>query len=201
MPAVAGFETLPPELRAWLIHTWRRTGYGQNAEVAAELNVRLRSYWRQTEADGSPPQYDASTVYRWARHQRNRTAQIQYAAELRAATIAALPDPDPDLAARAGAYMEGRLIEAIEDLDAIGELDPATRMTALTQAASAITARRRVETQQAQADLARAKWDAEQAIRAEERTKAADQAEGAARGQGVSPEGIAALRAAIMGAL
>jgi len=199
MPPVPGIERLPPEHRAWLLREWRRTGWGDNARIAQDLNLRLSNQARDdgTEAEA----WDASTIYRWARVERTRTGQIRFAAELRAATIAALPDDDPGLADRVGAYMEGRLVEALEDLDAIEALDPLARIDALTKASQATTARRRVGTQQAQADLARAKWESEQQIRREERAQAADRVANAARGQGVSADGIAALRAAIEGAL
>ncbi len=193
---MSGFDTLAAEHRAWLVRAWRATGYGQNERLAAELALRLRAEDPAAEAP------DPSTLYRWARAERARAGQIKYAAELRAATLAALPDDQPGLADRVGAYLEGRLVEALEDLDGIADgLDPLARLAALTDAHKATTARRRVDVAKDTAGLARARFEAEQAIRAEERAKAAGAAEGAARAQGLSPDGIAALRAAIMGAL
>lgn len=217
MPKVSGFETLSAEHRAWLLSQWRRTGYGDNARLAVALAERLAG---DPDTALEPP--DATTVWRWARGEKARGAKIRYAAELRAATIAALPEDDPGLADRVGAYMEGRMVEAIEDLDGLDDLDPLARIDTLTKLTQANTNRRRVATDRdraaldreraevdrarldiarAQAALSREKWEAEQAARREEREKAAGAAEGAARSQGVSAEGIAALRAAIMGAL
>ena len=195
MPVISGFETLPPEHRAWLIREWRRTGYGDNARLAGLLGERLRVDDPAAEAPA------ASTLHRWARVEKARAGRIRYTAELRAATIAALPEDDPDLNAKVGAYMEGRLVEALEDLDTLADLDPLERLAALTDAHKATTARRRVTIAQDQADLARQKFDAEQAIRADEKAKALAAATQAGRGEGVSPAAIDAIRAAIMGEL
>lgn len=196
MPAVPGFETLATVHRAWLLAQWRRTGYGECERIARDLGERLRA----DDPDAVAPA--PSTVYRWARAEKARAGRVRYAAELRAATIAALPADLPDLSERVGAYMEGRLVEAMEDLDHVAsDLDPAARLTALIEAHKATTARQRVQIAKDQADLARERFAAEQAIRAEARAQAAGAAEQAARTQGISAEGIAALRAAILGAL
>ena len=195
MPVVSGFETLPAEHRAWLIREWRRAGYGDNERLARALGERLRA------DDPAATDPAASTLYRWARAEKARAGRIRYTAELRAATIAALPEDDPDLNAKVGAYMEGRLVEALEDLDALADLDPLERLAALTDAHKATTARRRVTIAQDQADLARQRFEAEQAIRADEQAKALAAATQAARGEGVSPAAIEAIRAAMMGNL
>lgn len=200
MPRVSGYETLPPEHRAWLLREWRRRGYGDTARIAEELAARLTA----DGLDGDPLIPEApsvSTVWRWAKAAQARDSQVRFAAELRAATIAALPEDDPTLADRVGAYMEGRVVEALEELDTLEGLDPLERIDALAKLTAANTSRRKVHLERERQELARARFDAEQAIRNEERSKAAGAAESAARTQGVSPEGIAALRAAIMGAL
>jgi hypothetical protein len=198
MPNVSGWEKLPSEHRAWLLSQWRRSGWGDNQRIAAELGERLAA---APEAGIEPP--GEVTVWRWAKKEQRRQAQIRYTAELRAATVAALPADQPELADRVGAYLEGRLVEAIEDLDAVEVegADPIAKLEVLVSAHRATTDRRRAEIQRRNAELARERFEHELQIRAEERTKAAGAAEQAARAQGVSAEGIAALRAAIEGQL
>lgn len=190
---VSGWETLPPEHRAWLLAQWRRTGYGQSERLAAELGERLRADPECAELD--PPSH--TTVYRWARKQRRRAAEIRYTAELRAATVAALPEEDASAAERVGAYLENRVVEALEDLDALEGLDPRARVDAYTAAQLANTARRRVAVQQEQAELARVKWEAEQAARREAAQDLADRA--ASEGESVTPERLRAMVREIYG--
>lgn len=210
MPRVPGIDTLPPEHRRWLQAQWRhRTGWGDNTRLSQELNQRLKQDWgiRQPADqpilgyEDRPDSFSASSLWRWAQADRRRAEAITHAAELRVALVAALPQDQPELADRAAAYLEARIVETIEELDSLDGVDPVKRLEALTKAQTANTGRRKLDTERDRQELARQKWEAEQAIRAEEKAKAAASMESAARGQGVSPEGIAALREAILGAL
>lgn len=196
MALVSGFEKLAPGHRAWLLNRWRRNGYSDHERTAAALAARLRD-----DPEHTDPPPDTSTVWRWARKQHARAEQIRYSAELTAATIAALPDNDPALTAKVGAFLEGRIVEAVQEIEASEELPAAERLAVFTAAQSANTQRRRADTAAETARLARERWESEQAIRREERAKAAGAAETAARAAGISPAGISALRAAIEGAL
>lgn len=195
MPRVPGLDTLPPEARRWLQTQWRRhTGWGDNQRLAEELSQRLTQ-------EGRTETYSPSTLWRWAQVDRRQAEAITHAAELRLAVIAGLPQDQPELADRAGAYLEGRIVEAIEDIDALEDLDPIARLEALIKAQQANTGRRRIDTERERAELARQRWEAEQAIRAEAKTQAAESMAHAAARQGVSAEGIEALRLAILGGL
>ena len=195
MPRVPGIDTLPPEHRRWLQAQWRRrTGWGGNTQLAEQLSARLAE-------EGLHADYSPSTLWRWAQADKRQAEAVAHAAELRIAIVAALPEDVPELADRAGAYLESRIVETIEELDGLDGLDPIGRLEALIKAQQANTGRRKLDSDRERQELARQKWEAEQAIRAEEKAKAAASMESAARGQGVSPEGIAALREAILGAL
>lgn len=191
MPEVSGFERLPAAAKAWLAAEWRRTGYGDNPRIARELAARLRA------ADPAADLPSERSVSRWAATERDRQAVIRYAAEFRVATLAALPDGAEALLPRLLADLDAQVYEQIEAARAAGTLDLGT----LANAHKALTARQRAITAAEQAALERAKWQAEQAARADERAKAAGAAETAVRAQGMTPEGIAAVRAAIEGAL
>ena len=211
MPQVSGYDRLPAEHRAWLLREWRRTGYGDNARVAEDLAKRLAS--DPDTADFDAP--DPSTVWRWARAEKRRASEIRYIAELRAATVAALPAEDPALLERIGQHVELYAVQGLEDLERLEDASPRDRISAAAEVSRANTARRKVLLDRERAELdreraeldrervaiARERWEAEQAARREEREKAAGVAEAAARSQGVSPAGIEALRAAILGAL
>lgn len=194
MPRVAGFELLSAEHRAWLLGQWRRTGYGDNARIAEELNARLA-------ADGLEASYEGTTVWRWAKDHKASAAKIRYAAELRAATIAALPDDDPALSDKVGAYLDSRIVETFEQIAELEDIPATERAEALGVLSRANTAKRKIHLDKDRQELARARFEAEQEIRRAEREKAAGAAETAARQQGLGPESIAAIRAAITGAL
>ena len=181
MAPVPGIERLPTEHRAWLLGQWRRTGYGAHEDTANALNARLA-------ADGIDEEYSTSTLWRWAKAEKARGARIRYTAELRAATIAALPDDDPGLAEKVGAYVEGRIVEALEDLDHIEDLAPMDRLSALVDAAQANTSRRRALTAAQRADLDRAKFEAAEAIRKQAIEQAAERVGAAAEARGLSAE-------------
>lgn len=197
MAAVSGFSRLPAELRAWLLGEWRRCGYAESERLARELAERLAA---RPDLELDPP--DQSTVWRWGQKEKDRAEQVRFAAEVTAATLAAIPDNDEAARRKIGAMVE---MHIVHDLAAIQDLrdatDPVSRLKILAKIQASQTARDRAEVERIKADLARERFDAEQAARLEEREKAAETAGKAALKQGVSPAGIDALKQAIMGAL
>jgi hypothetical protein len=156
----SGWDRLPEEQRAWLIAQWRRSGWGEHERIAAGLAARLSADPEALAAvGGSPP--SVRTVTRWAAEDRRERARVRMLAEMRAATAEVVRETHPEAADPVGAYLEDRLVDALEEIDrAAADLDPLARLAALTGVQRATTERRRAEIAARQADLARERFEA-----------------------------------------
>lgn len=192
MPPVDGYSLLPPEVRAWFDRTLRERGFGDYEAITQQLAEMLH-----TAGWTAPP--SVSTVGRWGQRRKAAMAATLRVSEILSSIHDAAPDEGAKRTSGLSALIQDRIVNLLFELEessaAADDGDPAAKLDTghlLAKLASAIS-------QMQRADIAQRKWQSDTERAAV--TAAADRAEQVAATRGVSPDGIAALRQAIMGAL
>jgi len=186
MPAPALIPRLPSEIRAWLDEQLRVRGFGDYEALTGALNARLAAH-------GLTVTLSMQTVGRYGLGLKQKVARIQAATIAAQAIAAAAPDDEAQQSAAVTSLLSTEMFEQLMTLDdAQGMDDQAQRIDLIARAA-------RAHADLTRASIAQRKWAGE--VRRAALTEAASRVETAARTQGVSPAGIAALRDAIRGAL
>lgn len=182
MPSRSKIFTLPPELRADLDRRLVDSGFGGYCDLADWLTEQgyqisksaLHQYGSKLEADFERTMGEVQRTQRMAQAYADANPDERNA--LTGATVR--------IAQESLLRITMALRQAEEDPAALAKLMPN-----VTRALADL----------GRLDITREKWGRE--LAQAERTAAADRAEEVAVGKGVSPDGITALRAAIMGAL
>lgn len=194
MPSVSGFDLLPPEIRAWFDATLRARGFGDYEALTEELGRRLTAAgW------AAPPAL--STVGRWGKARKAAMQSTLRVAELLSALHDAAPDQGAKRTAGLATLVQDKIVGMlfrIAEIEEANESEPAD--AGLQLELGKLYAKLGTSVAQMQrAEIQQRKWAAE--VERAALTEAAGRAATAAQSAGVSPGGIAALRAAIMGAL
>jgi len=173
--------TLPPELKAWLDAELVRRGFSDYVQLAADLQAQGVSISK-------------SGIHRYGSQFEKRMAQLKMSNEQARALVDASPDDEDKLGAAVIRLTQDRIFNLLVDL----EIDPETvDINKLFKNAAEI----------GKASVTQKKFtlEARAAIEAAARKKAfeeaAQKASNTAKQQGLSADGVAALRAAIMGSL
>lgn len=186
MPPPALIPRLPTEIRAWLDGQLRDRGFSDYAALTTALNDQLAAH-------GLTLTLSMQTVGRYGLALKQKVERIQAATIAAQAIAAAAPDDEAQQSAAVTSLLSTEMFERLMELSESEALeDPGARIDLIARAA-------RAHADLTRASISQRKWAA--SIRAEERTRAAGAVESAAKQQGVSAQGIAALREAIMGAL
>lgn len=182
MPPRNKVHSLPPELKQWLDGELVRRGFSDYVQLAEDLRAR--------GADISK-----SALQRYGSPFERAMARVKMATEQACALVDAAPDDEDKLSAAVIRVTQEKILNLLMDLDDIDAED--VDINKLFKNAAEIG--------KASATNKKYTLEARAAIEAAARRKALEEASetAAATGklQGLSPEGVQALRAAIMGGL
>lgn len=181
MPRRAKVETLPREVRDELDSRLLASGFGGYEALADWLSTAGYEISKSAlHRYGSAMEEDFERTM----------GEVQRTQRLAQAYAEANPDERTALTGATARIAQESLLRIMMGLRAAEE-DPGKLARLMPNITRALADLGRL-------DISREKWSAEQDIRTAERERAAGAAEQAARTQGVSPDGIAALRAAIL---
>lgn len=187
MPPVRKVDLLPPDIRRELDERAAAAGWGDARGLSAWLSEQ--GYEIGKTAVGEHVQalraeYDGTM------------REVRAMAELSRILVEQDPDSQAALNDMAGRIMTDQLVRAAKDLRGAVDMSLEDRIGLLKQLAQPIT-----QAQRAAVYQRRHTAEVRAQIEAEARAGAADRAAVTAQAKGVSADGIAALRAAIMGEL
>lgn len=181
MPRRSKVHELPPELKEWLDAELVKRGFGDYLQLAQDLKKR--------GADISK-----SALQRYGSPFEQRMAQLKMASEQARALVDAAPDEEDKLGAAVVRMTQEKIFNLLMDLEINAEDVDVNKLF-----------KNAAEIGKASVTQKRFSMEARTAIEAEARRKALEDASAtaaaAAKQQGLSPEGVGALRAAIMGQL
>lgn len=181
MPRRSKVHELPPELKEWLDAELVKRGFGDYVQLAADLKAR--------GADVSK-----SALQRYGSPFEQRMAQLKMACEQARALVDAAPDEEDKLGAAVVRMTQEKIFKLLMELDINAEDVDVNKLF-----------KNAAEIGKASVTQKRFSMEARAAIEAEARRKALEDASATAaataKQQGLSPEGVGALRAAIMGQL
>lgn len=170
-------HTLPRELKEWLDAEMMRRGFADYVQLAADLKAR--------GADVSK-----SALHRYGSQFEKRMAQLKMASEQARALVDAAPDDEDKLGSAVVRMTQEKIFQLLMEIDIDAEdVDVNKLFKNAAEIGKASVAHKRYS------------LEARAAIRREALEQASQQAEASARKQGLSADGVSALREAIMGAL
>lgn len=173
--------TLPPELKEWLDAQLIRGGFSDYVQLAADLKAKGESVSK-------------SALHRYGSQFEKRMAQLKMSNEQARALVDASPDDEDKLGAAVIRLTQDRIFQLLVDL----EIDPeSVDVNKLFKNAAEIG---KASVTQKKFTMA-ARAAIEDAARKKALEDASQTAATAAKQQGLSANGVEALRAAIMGQL
>lgn len=181
MPRRSKVHELPPELKEWLDAELVKRGFGDYVQLAQDLKKR--------GADISK-----SALQRYGSPFEQRMAQLKMASEQARALVDAAPDEEDKLGAAVVRMTQEKIFNLLMDLEINAEDVDVNKLF-----------KNAAEIGKASVTQKRFSMEARAAIEADARRKALEDASATAaataKQQGLSAEGVGALRAAIMGQL
>ncbi|WP_435100816.1 DUF3486 family protein [Arhodomonas sp. AD133] len=178
MPQRSAVEQLPDDIRTELDRRLAQSGFSGYAELAEWLT-------------GQGYQISRSAVHRYGQRLERRMETIRASTEAARQIASVAPDEEDDRSAAVISMVQSDLFEAMLALQEAQEegVDPTTRVALLSKAGRAVA-------EVSRASVNQKKFAAE--VRRQTQQEAADAAETAARKAGLSDDGVAAMRAAIL---
>ena len=181
MPPRSKVHGLPPELKEWLDSELVKRGFGDYVQLAADLKAR--------GADISK-----SALQRYGSPFERAMARVKMATEQACALVDAAPDDEDKLSSAVIRITQEKILNMLMDLDIDAEdVDVNELFKNAAEIGKAIAANKKFSLE------ARAAIEA--AARRKALEDASQKAAESAKQQGLSANGVAALREAIMGAL